>query len=97
MSERFQTYNIIEFNNCTFEGNQAGFSGVGHLVSQNGKIIFNNCNFIHNLALCLWTVRFGLGSVFSIGGSIQIFIQSNNCLYIDNYAYTVGIKFLNFK
>ena len=82
--------NTAEFISCFFENNQASFSGVVHIVCQDGNAIFRDCIFSGNYALALWTTPFGVGSVFAIGGSKNIVVYVYTCFFAENFAYING-------
>ena len=87
--------NHIEFLNCVFEENRGGFSGVVHIVSHAGNVVFRNCLFFKNRAYVMYGTPTGAGSVISLGGSINIIVENFFCLFIENYAYLLGIPKVN--
>lgn len=89
--------NSILIQNSTFEKNLASFSAATHIVSPFGNIVFRTCKFIQNNATSLWFENpTGVGSVFSIGGSENLFVKTEYCLYISNFALVMGLFYFFF-
>lgn len=82
--------NTLDLKDSFFQNNQAGFSAVAHIVSSDGTTNFWNCFFIGNYALTLWTIPFGVGSAFAIGGSTKTMVFVYSSFFAENFAYING-------